>query len=123
MFFYGTVNDKMFQFSLSVPWDISTATYGNKEQYFGNYNIAMTAIWFRNDGKRLFLVGSASPSKNLFVFSLSSPWDFTTATKEIELYIGTHVVDAAYGLAFGNEGKNMYIMGYNGTLHQFGLEK
>lgn len=71
--FWNSWSGIMAQYSLSTPWDISTAS---QTQY-----ISVTKpnwFYFSNDGTYIFL--STEDWMNIVRYSLSTPWDVSTAS-------------------------------------------
>ncbi len=71
--FWNNWNGRMAQYSLSTPWDISTAS---QTQY-----ISVTKpnwFYFSNSGTYVFL--STEDGNNIVRYSLSTPWDISTAS-------------------------------------------
>lgn len=74
---YLTIGNHIFQYSIN-NWDISTAIYDNKAFNTLNYDSNPTALFFNNDGTKLYILGSQNNA--VFQFSLSTAWDVSTAT-------------------------------------------
>jgi sugar lactone lactonase YvrE len=73
-------NDRIYQFNLSVPWDISTATlYGNTSSSSspGIGDSVARGLYFIPDGKKCYTVGTTSD--RISTINLSTAWDITTA--------------------------------------------
>jgi hypothetical protein len=49
--------DKVFQYSLSTAWDLSTASYDSVSFSAVAEDTGMTGIWFGDDGTKLYMVG------------------------------------------------------------------
>ena len=74
MYVLGRTTDKVYQYSLSTAWDISTATST------GNFSVLAQStvgrcIRFSPSGKKMYIVGSTS----LFQYNLSTAWNVSTA--------------------------------------------
>jgi len=68
----GTVNDSIYQYKLSVPWDISTATYVRTLVSVWN----VSDIAFNQAGTKLYASDDAS---TITQYTLSTAWDISTA--------------------------------------------
>jgi 6-phosphogluconolactonase (cycloisomerase 2 family) len=107
----GTTNNTIFQYTLSTPWDISTATYASKSKLldapFGES--AVQAIFITPDGINLYLLGSSVD--RVYYYRLTTPWDITTAIR-VNIYDAVTQVAAgtATGVKFGDSGTKMYIV-------------
>lgn len=66
MYVVGGPTNTIYQYTLSTPWDISTASYANK-----NFSVAVyddpLGIWFKDDGLSFYVVG----------FTNDIVWQFT----------------------------------------------
>jgi hypothetical protein len=105
LFTIESTNDKIHQFNLSIPFDISSISLP------ATYSIDVTetnpyGLFFKNDGTALFYVGSAS--RRVFKRVLSTPWDISTAGNEIE---SPQLPARTYqGLFFNPSGTRLYII-------------
>lgn len=100
---------KVHQFSLSTPWDISTASYSNASTSLSAVDSEPSGIYFRADGLKMYLAGNAGDS--IYQFSLSSAWDITTASYDSVSYaIWSHIsgVGTTQGVYFKDDGIKMF---------------
>lgn len=106
MYFVGQTNDRVYQYTLSTAWDITTATYINFISISAKETNG-TGLFFKDDGTKFFIVGLTNDRINQY--SLSSAWDITTATADAtEFSVASQSVDTEC-LVFGNSGTKMYI--------------
>jgi sugar lactone lactonase YvrE len=59
IFIIGQLNDKIFQYDLSTPWNISTAIF-SKDIRVSHLEISPNGLAFKADGTKLYFVGSSS---------------------------------------------------------------
>lgn len=103
MFVTGNTLNKIYQYDLATPWDVSSVSSSSSASYtlpIGSLDPA-EAISFKPDGTLLFVIESGSSFGSLVSFSLSSPWDVTTMS-----YL--HNASASYdakGLHFREDGQ------------------
>lgn len=71
--FYGSNGSTVYQYTLTTPFKLSTATYDSKSKSIGS---GSKCIFFSNDGTKLF---SGRSSNNMDVYTLSTAWDVSTA--------------------------------------------
>lgn len=69
--------DEVYQYTLSTPWDVSTATYDNKSFDTSGIEAQIQNIRFRPDGKMAYFLGSAN--NDIVTLQLVVPWDISTA--------------------------------------------
>ncbi|WP_421763536.1 cadherin domain-containing protein [Ekhidna sp.] len=75
MYMIGSSNDKIFQYTLSIPFDVtSEVSYDGVEATVTSRNY--TDIHISDDGKKIFVSNSSSPgSSNITQYDLNTPFD------------------------------------------------
>lgn len=117
MFFVGLGNDKVYQYSLSTAWDLSTASYDNVSIAIISYDSAPRSLRFNNDGTQLFVTGSTGDL--VLGFDLTSPYDLSTASFNKSLDLNP-VITAFADLAFSSDGTKMYaVCSANDAVYQY----
>lgn len=120
MYVAGGAGDNILQYSLSTAWNVSTASYEDKYKHVRDQEGAQD-VFFRSDGLKMYVVGSANDS--VHQYSLSTAWEVDTATYENKSkYLGSEDT-APFSVFFkSDDGTKMYIMGYaNETVYQYSL--
>ena len=118
MYVCGGNGDDINEYNLSTAWDVSTASFSQ------NQSISATtgnphSVRFNDDGTELYVVDPDSADRNVYSFTLSTAWDVSTLSAANSFYVGGQDT-APKGLAFGNNGKKMYMVGTtNGTVFQY----
>lgn len=112
MFVLGSSNHKIYQYTLSTGWDVSTATYASKSFDTGGQDISPTGIAFKPDGTTVYV--SAGANQKVFQYSLSTAWDISTAS-----YTGKSVSTSAFAntpvaVEMSSDGTKMYVIGSGG---------
>ena len=83
----NTTTDIIRQYSLSTPWDISTATSDNKS-YSSLQSTATRDFFIRYDGLKLYTMGNTTDK--MFQHTLSTAWDISTASYDsVQLDLAT----------------------------------
>lgn len=107
MFITGNQNDKIYEWSLSSAFDISTATFV-QDLYLGTQDFEPFGIEFIDDGYKMYVIGTLDNGVDWY--SLSSPYDISTAS-----HVGFfHVGGNPSGLHINPSTNRMYICG---TMH------
>jgi len=115
MFLSGQTNKKISQFSLSVPWDSSTATFSSQSAALTTIEGQPRGIAFSSDGANVYVQGAAAG--NVTQYSLSTAWDvasLTVASNVAAFNVATALIalggqqSALRGLAFSDDGVFMY---------------
>ena len=78
MYVCGTSQNRVFQYSLSSAYDVSTASYDGLSLYVFAKEANARSIYLSPDGTYLLVGGSNSDS--IHGYSLSSPWDVSSAS-------------------------------------------
>jgi DNA-binding beta-propeller fold protein YncE len=60
MYVLGVVNNKVFQYSLSTAFDISTASYDSVSFSVGSQDASPLGLAFSTDGTKMYLVGNSN---------------------------------------------------------------
>jgi DNA-binding beta-propeller fold protein YncE len=60
MYILGVNTDTVYQYTLSTPWDVSTASYANKSFNVASYEGSPAGIWFKDDGTRFYVTGTGN---------------------------------------------------------------
>lgn len=108
-----------YQYTLTTPFQISTATYSGK-----SFNPTAQApsgndIFFGNSGTKLFVVDYGSST--VFQWTLSTAWDVSTASYDsVSVYVGA-TANKPFLLFFRNNGLQMYVMNASNKVFQFTL--
>ena len=120
----GTVSATIYQYTLTTPWDVSTATYASKSlaitATFGDSS--PYAFYITPDGISLFVMGVTQDK--VYYFKLTTPWDISTAIRPNVYDASTQVPAAtATGVKFGNNGTQMYVISSstNEVVYQYTL--
>ena len=108
MYIVGSVNDTVYQYSLSTAWDISTASYGSVFLSVNSRETNPKDIFFKPDGTKMYIIGSQDDAVD--EWALSTAWDVSTAS-----YTTTFSVSSQDGtpedVFFTPDGATMYILG------------
>lgn len=116
IFLAGDANNAVFEYTLSTPYLISTATYAGIGETFGvgTQESNIKDILFNNDGTKMFIIGLyqalVGSHKAISEYSLSVAYDISTAN-----YTGAFSVsgqDSRHnGFTFNNDGTKIFTTG------------
>lgn len=106
MFILSNNARTVFQYTLSTPWDVSTATYASKSLSVSSQDIAPQDIQFNPSGTRMFMVGSVS--SKVYEYDLVTPWDISSGSYN-SVNFSVSQADNEYGVYFRSDGLKMYI--------------
>ena len=118
---------QVFQYTISTPWDLTTASYDNKS-YTQTQDTAGQAISVNPSGTRMYILGSSNDY--IYEYALSTANDVTTAThtgrKKGSLRRGTtsEAENTATGMCVSYQNNRMYLVGTIGDqIIEYNLDK
>jgi len=120
-------NRKVYQFTLSTNFDISTASYSNKNLDFtSETSLGRPYFTFTNDGTKLFMINTfhtAGYVGTIHEYSLTTAYDVSTASYTGVSYTPAGITTGRSALAFKPDGSKMFISGTDShtTISQFNL--
>ena len=112
MFVLGGTNDTVFQYTLTVAWDISTASYASKSFSVTTQEAAPLGLWFKTDGLSMYVVGSTSDT--VFQYTLSTAWDVSTASYASISYSVAAQDTSPVQVNLSADGLKMWVLGSTG---------
>ncbi len=119
MYVTGKTNDRVFQYTLSSAWDVSTASYDNKSADVSNEDGEPRGLFFKPDGLSMYITGYIND--RVFQYTLSSAWDVSSASYASK---SADVSEDSfpYGPFFKPNGLSMYVQGAgNDAVYQYTL--
>ena len=120
MYLTGVSSDKVFQYSLSIAWDISTASFNNASSSVSAEETSPQDVAFKGDGTKMYVVGTNNDA--VFQYSLSPAWDVSTASYDNASSSMSAEDNAPVSLAFKDDGNKMYVLGFtNLKIFQYSL--
>ena len=119
MYYAGTNNDTIYQYSLSTAWDVSTASYDSV-----NFSVASqgqpTGLVFKSDGTKFYL--SENNTSSVYQYSLSTAWDMSTASYDSVSFSVASQGLYPHDLVFNSDGSAMYVYtSSDETVYQYTL--
>jgi sugar lactone lactonase YvrE len=115
MYMIGTTNSRIYQYTLSTAWTVSTATYDNV--FFA---VSGQDLFFKPDGTKLFVVNGTTD--RVRSHTLSTAWNVGTAVYDNIEYNIIRQEPTATGISFKDDGTKMYIIGsFADTVSEYNL--
>ena len=107
-FVLGATGDDVNQYDLSVPYDVSTASY------IQNFSVASQentprGLFMRADGLKMFVVGSQNAT--VYEYTLSTAWDISTASYASNSFSVSSNESSPTGVFFQPNGTRMFTVG------------
>jgi len=115
----GITNDRVYQYSLSTAWDISTTSY-DTVSFLVNQDSAPRGLFFKPDGTAFYTVGSGTD--RVYQYSLSTAWDMSTASYASKFISVSSQEANPQEVFFKPDGTAFYVVGLNNdTVYQYSL--
>jgi len=111
-------NRNVYQYVVSSPTDITTATYASKSLSTGSQDTSPRDITFKTDGTSLYMVGATND--RVYQYNLSTAWDVSTASYGGFKSVATEDTSPA-GIRFSQDGTKMILLGGSNILYQYTL--
>ncbi len=124
LFVLGFGTDYVYEYTLSVAFDVSTAVYDGNEERFQivSQENSPFAVAFNPDGTKMFVMGRSGDDINQY--TLSTGFDVSTAEYDGDgerFYIGSEETDP-WSLTFNTDGTKMFVLGRtNDTVFEYSL--
>lgn len=120
MYVSAGANRSVFQYTLGTAWDMSTVSYASKFINIAGDANQVEAVDFSTDGTKMFIIGV--PSHIIYQYTLSTPWDVSTATYASKSFDVSSQDTAPKGVRFKPGGLVMFVIGdTNNTVYQYNL--
>ena len=115
---YISSSDGVYRHTLTVAFDTTTASFTS---YFAFANSGVTGISFRVDNGNQFFVTNGI-NERVEGYTMSSAWDITTASLDVN-FLAIGVEDqSAQGLSFSPNGNRLFVIGAeNSNIYQYNL--
>lgn len=115
----GTTNDRIYQYTLSTAFDISTATFVNFFA-FGTTVVDPTGLSISPDGTKLFVLGSSADT--IYSYTFSTAWNVTTLVYDnVSFSVATQEA-TPLGLYVKPDGLKFWVVGStNDTVYEYAL--
>lgn len=110
--------DTVLQYTLSTPYNLSTASYDDISFSIAGQAAIPSAIEFNSAGTIMFIVDLDGDS--IFQYNLSSPFNVSTATYSSVSFSVASQESNPHAIAFNANGTKLFMTGYtNDTIYQY----
>ena len=109
MFVVGSTADNVTEYTLTAPFDISTATFANVTFNVRTQDRVPTDMAFSSDGTKMFILGSFDDDVN--EYTLTAPFDISTAAFTNVTFSVVNEEGNPQGMAFSSDGSKMFVVG------------
>lgn len=120
MYMSGEVQETVFQYTLSTPWNLASASYSTLSKVVTSQDGSPYQLSFSSDGTKMFVFGSGN--NTVYQYTLSTAWNVSTATYDIVSWLATGQDLDPSGMSFKSDGTKMYLVGnFSNTIYQYSL--
>lgn len=113
LYICGPSSSSAHQYTLSTPYDLSTGSYASKTINLSSQELYPCGLIFNNDGSSMYVVGSQNDT--VYQYTLSTPFDLSTASYASKSLDGSSEQSSSTGLAFNSDGTKIFIIGETPT--------
>ena len=111
LYMIGQTNDTVYQYALTSPYSVATASYESKSFSVAAQDITPTGVWFRPNGLTMYAVGSTGDS--VYQYTLSTAWDVSTATF-LQAFSISGQETVPNSIVLTGDGQRMFVCGQTG---------
>jgi sugar lactone lactonase YvrE len=111
MYIVGQTSDTVFQYTLSTPWSVATASYDSISFSVATQEINPNGLWFKPNGLSMYVVGSTGDL--VYQYTLSTAWNVSTATF-LQSFSVSGQESIPNAVTFTGDGSRMFVMGQTG---------
>ena len=120
MYMQGRSNDRLFQYTLSTAFDLSTASYDSVSFSVSSQDSGHQSTTFKPDGTKMYMIGNTNDS--VYQYTLSTAWDLSTASYDSVSFSVSSQDTSPVDSVFNADGTKMYVLGLaNDTVYQYTL--
>jgi hypothetical protein len=109
MYILSKTPNKIFQYSLSTAWDVTTASYDSVELSLGGM-VYPQGFAFKSDGTKVFAI--CSTNDRVYEYTISTGWNLATGNSA---YAASYEIvnqdSNPTDVTFNNDGTKMYVVG------------
>jgi DNA-binding beta-propeller fold protein YncE len=109
LYVVGLTSDTVFQYTLSTPWDLSTASYASKSFSVASQETTPTAVFLGDNGSKMYIVGQSN--NTIYQYTLSTPWDVSTASYANKSFSVVSYEATSNAIWFKDDGTRFYVTG------------
>ncbi|MDA9882413.1 hypothetical protein N9D25_01070 [Alphaproteobacteria bacterium] len=105
----GQTNDRIFAYTLTTGFDLSTASYSSVSLSVSAQDGAIKGMLFNNAGTKLFMVGTLTD--RCYQYSLTTAFDISTASYDSSSFSFLAQDNSLQGIAFKSDDTELFMIG------------
>ena len=107
MYIMGRGSERVYQYSLSTPWDLSTASYDGSSFFYNQTGDFPIGLFFKDDGTQMYI--SELQSDTLYQYSLSTPWEIGSSVSLVASFGYIGQANNMNGVFIKSDGTKLYM--------------
>lgn len=119
--YVAAANNQIYQYNLTTPWDLSTASYASLSFDLGTITDYQTFLdfQFKESGEELLIYNrDSSLVEGLTYVNLTTAWDISSISSTLGLDTNlAQTIDNSYFAQFTSDGENLFVADDNGLKH------
>ena len=120
MYIIDPTTDKVYQYALTTPWNLSTAVHRNIEKSVNSEDTTPNGVSFSSDGTKMYILGYIG--KDVNQYTLTTPWNVSTASFDTVSFSTTNQDTESQSILFNDNGTRMYMVGATtGGIYEYSL--
>jgi DNA-binding beta-propeller fold protein YncE len=118
MYHVGFLGDEVNEYTLSTPWDISSASHIQAFS-LSSQDTGPIALYFNPNGDKMWVSGNGTNA--VYEYTLSTSWDISSASySSVSFAVASQVGSGTSSLFFKSDGSKMYVSGTGtDTIYQY----
>jgi len=128
LYVVGDTNNRIFQYTLSTAYDVSTAGAATTSFSVATQETNPSGVFFKPDGTKMFVIGQTgvapltASADYIHEYSLSTPWSVNPSSVGYTTSYNQTQDTAPTSVGFSTDGTTMYVLGNtNDTVYQYTL--
>jgi sugar lactone lactonase YvrE len=109
---------RVFQYSMSTAWDVSTASYDSVSFLVSGQETNPNSMFFKPDGTVMWIAGSTND--RVYQYTLSTAWDVSTASYD-SIFEDVGGQTSPRAMFIRPNGNAMWILGDDNIVYQYTL--
>lgn len=120
LYIIGYNTDKVYQYTLSTAYDITTASYDSVSFSVASQDSLPYGLSFNSSGTKLYVLGDSTDT--IYQYSLSTAYDISTASYDSVSFSVSSQDTSVRDLFFNGDGTKLYVVGNsNDSVFQYTL--
>lgn len=120
MFVVGNDNMAIYEYDLSIPFDLITKSVVKVTRSVATEDTAPTGLTFNSTGSKVFVVGVTNDS--IYEYDLSTPFDLSTKSGVVATKSVSPEDTAPHGIIFNAKGSKIFVVGAaNDSIYEYNL--